>query len=80
MKSENSTDASSLEVPKLISLSTFARLTGMSTRSLQRLRDQGKLPMPVRLGRCLRWVRREVDEWIAAKCPDLSQGQRMRGA
>lgn len=80
MKTESSKDASSLEVSSLISLATFAGLMNMSKRSLQRLLTQGKLPTPIRLGRCLRWVRKEVDDWIAAKCPDLSRVQKLRGA
>lgn len=80
MKNEKSMDAGSQEVPSLISLATFSQLMGISKRSLQRLLTQGKLPTPVRLGRCLRWVRKEVDAWIAAKCPDLSRVQKVRGA
>lgn len=48
-----------------------ARLAGISRSTWHRLRAAGKLgPLPIRLGRSLRWRQSEVSAWIDAGCPD----------
>jgi hypothetical protein len=39
-----------------------------------RLRSQGDLPSPVRVGKSLRWIRAEIETWIEAGCPTCAQG------
>lgn len=46
-----------------------AELLSISRSMVHKLRAQGKLPEPVRLGRCLRWSRNEIADWINAGCP-----------
>ncbi len=36
---------------------------------LYELKSQGKLPMPVRLGRRLLWPKDEIERWVRAGCP-----------
>jgi predicted DNA-binding transcriptional regulator AlpA len=54
----------------LIDIEEFARLAGVSSRSLRRLDHQGLVgPSVVELGRARRWRRAEVVSWINAGCP-----------
>ena len=45
------------------------RLLGISGRHLYRLTDSGDAPAPRRLGRSVRWSRRELLAWLDAGCP-----------
>lgn len=42
----------------------------LSLRHVRRLDDTGKLPRAIRLGKSVRWSRAEIEQWIAAGCPD----------
>lgn len=53
----------------LIDAKTFAKLLSISSRTLSRLIDLEAIPMPVHLGRLVRWRLVEVLEWIEADCP-----------
>ena len=57
-----------------------AALLGICRATLHRLRAAGKLPRPVKLGRCLRWDRRELEAWIAAGAPALDHWDAMKTA
>lgn len=50
-----------------------ARTLGVSRSFVHKLHAQGKLPAPVRLGRCLRWRAAEITAWLAAGCPSRSE-------
>ena len=49
--------------------SEVAGLLGISERHLWTLHSSGRLPRPVKLGRSVRWNRRELQEWLDAGCP-----------
>lgn len=54
--------------PRLIRLRTVREKTGLSKSSLYALAQQGRLPVPVKLGeRSSGWVESEVDAWIAKR-------------
>ncbi|MCE9591715.1 MAG: helix-turn-helix domain-containing protein [Planctomycetes bacterium] len=63
-------DATQVEAV-LISMQQVAQRLACSLRHVQRLRDAGKMPPPVRLGTLTRWNRAVIDQWIADGCPDL---------
>jgi len=42
---------------------------GISTRTIYRLADSGKMPFEVRLGHLRRWRRSELLEWLSRGCP-----------
>lgn len=46
-----------------------AHLLQCSTKTIRRLSDSGRMPRPVRIGRLLRWRRRDIAEWLEAGCP-----------
>jgi predicted DNA-binding transcriptional regulator AlpA len=42
-------------------------------RHVDNLRKENRIPQPVELGkRCVRWPRRQIEQWIEAGCPALA--------
>jgi excisionase family DNA binding protein len=54
----------------LIADTEAAALAGVSRRTWRRLLAAGKVPLPVKLGRCVRWRSDELRRWVGAGCPD----------
>jgi excisionase family DNA binding protein len=46
-----------------------AQMLGVSMRHLRRMLSRGEFPEPIRLGRCTRWSRKQIEDWIAQGCP-----------
>lgn len=46
-----------------------AERLNVSERAFSRLVASGKAPTPVRIGRCVRWDGKEIEQWIADGCP-----------
>lgn len=47
-----------------------AKLTGLTERTLDKLRDAGRFPKPIALSkRTLRWRRSDLLTWISNGCP-----------
>jgi prophage regulatory protein len=67
-------------VALLLSDVEAAALLGICRASLHRLRASGKVPLPVKLGRSVRWDRRELEKWIEAGAPALELWQAMKAA
>lgn len=57
------------EPAKLLDVRGVAKLLGCSQRSVYRLADGGKMPLPMRLGSMVRWNREVLEKWIADGCP-----------
>ena len=55
--------------PALLDKRAVAALLSCSVRHVERLRDAGKMPPPVRLGRLVRWRRTALDDWVERGCP-----------
>ncbi len=62
-----------------------AALCGVSRATWHRLRAAGKLPPSLRIARCVKWRRADVELWILLGCPDratfeaaLNQQRRLR--
>lgn len=53
-----------------ITASEVAALLGVSRAHVWRLNAAGRLPEPVRLGKAVRWLRSEIEAWLAAGAPD----------
>jgi excisionase family DNA binding protein len=58
----------------LISIRDIATLLSCSARHVYRLVDARRIPQPIKLGALLRWVKTDIDHWIAAGCPDCRKG------
>lgn len=52
----------------LINAGEFARILGVSPRTLWRLLSAGKLIQPIRIGGSTRWRAAEVRRWIEDGC------------
>jgi predicted DNA-binding transcriptional regulator AlpA len=57
----------------LIDKHAVARLLGVSWRHVDRLRDRGAMPPPVKLGASVRWDRRAIVAWVSQGCPKIRQ-------
>lgn len=62
---------SSDSVSKLIDAAEVSHLLGLSARTVWRLKDAGKIPKPVAIGRMVRWRKDEIDQWITEGCPPV---------
>jgi excisionase family DNA binding protein len=55
--------------PLQLTIEQAAIITSYSIRTLKRLVASGEIPGVTRVGRCLRFNRKLVEEWIADGCP-----------
>ena len=53
----------------LLTAQQFADLLGIGKSTLWRLHASGKVPLPVQIGRAIRWRTEEVHAWVKAGCP-----------
>ena len=53
----------------LLTIDDVARLLSVSTRTVRRLRQEGRIPPPVCVGRSVRWNRESLRQWIESGCP-----------
>lgn len=58
--------------PRLIDAAELAQRLGVSVRTVYRWDDLGFIPRSIRLRRSRRWRSDEIDAWIAAGCPRVS--------
>jgi excisionase family DNA binding protein len=64
----------------LLDATEVAALLGVSRRHVQAMDCSGRLgPMPIHLGRAVRWRRDEIVEWVAAGCPPRHKWMQMKG-
>ena len=64
----------------LLSATEVAALLGISRSAFYSLLSSGRIgPLPVRLGRSVRWDKRELETWIAEKCPSRDRWLAMQG-
>lgn len=52
----------------LLSARQVAEMLNISTRTLWRLKSAGKLPAAIRIGKCIRWRREDLNTWIEEGC------------
>ena len=61
--------------PVLYSVKEVAALLDCSTREVYRLRDARKVPAPIKLGGMVRWIKTELDQWLANRCRPVESRQ-----
>jgi excisionase family DNA binding protein len=69
-------EAAPVTTAALYSIHDIATLLGCSTRHVRRLGDTRRIPQPVKLGSLLRWVKTDIEQWIATGCPHCKKGDR----
>ncbi len=67
-------DAAPVVTAALISIQDVATLLDCSTRHVYRLVDTQRIPQPIKLGALLRWVKTDIEHWIATGCPHCKKG------
>jgi predicted DNA-binding transcriptional regulator AlpA len=50
--------------PEYLSQSGLAQMLQLSVRTVQRITKRPDFPRPIRFGRCYRWFRAEVEEFL----------------
>lgn len=74
------TDATTtVPAPLLVDAKTAAKLLSIGKTKLYQLHAAGRVPMPIRLGRAVRWNADELRAWTAAGCPSRERWQAMKG-
>lgn len=58
-----------LSVRTALSADEVAEALGISRAHVWKLASTGRLPRPVRLGRAVRWPRKDLEQWLAAGAP-----------
>lgn len=67
----------------LLSVGEVSKIVGVCERTIWRLKDSGRMPAPVKVGRSVRWRRADIESWIACGCPSANRWlamQQPRGA
>lgn len=54
---------------RLVTAAEAAEVCGISRSTWWARHADGSIPLPVRIGRCTRWRRQELLDWIRAGCP-----------
>lgn len=54
---------------ELLDAKSVAVLLRVSLRMIWQMRDAGRMPQPVKVGRLCRWRRTDIDRWIGDGCP-----------
>lgn len=58
----------------LIAIEDVAKILGCSTRHVRRLVNANRIPRPIKLVALLRWIKTDIDQWIATGCPSCRKG------
>lgn len=66
--------------PIVVNTAELATLLHVSQRHINDMNKEGRLPAPVRFGRAVRWIRSEIDAWLAAGAPDRNAWNMHRAA
>lgn len=61
-----------------LSAEDVAKALGISRAHVWKLESRGELPRPVRLGRAVRWSKKDIEEWLAAGAPSRDRWELMR--
>jgi len=66
-------------IPKIaLSAEEVADALGISRAHVFKLHSGGRLPRPIRLGRAVRWPRKDLEEWLAAGAPPRDRWESMK--
>jgi len=63
--------------PLLVDAKTAAKLLSVGKTKLYELHAAGRVPLPIRLGRAVRWNAEELRRWADAGCPPRDRWQAM---
>lgn len=55
----------------MVDVSEISEMLSVSPRTVWRMRDSGRMPGSIAIGRLIRWRLSDIEEWIREGCPDL---------
>lgn len=64
--------------PEALSSTQAAQLCGISRSTWLKMQTTGRIPRPVHLGRCVRWLRSELLAWLHAGAPPRERWEAIR--
>ncbi len=59
-----------MDASELVDVRAVGRLLKCSTRHVWGLVATGRMPEPIRLGRCVRWRSADLGLWVRRGCPN----------
>ena len=59
----------------LLSVREVAHMLNLGERTIWKINSTGDFPAPVRIGRAVRWDRREIEAWLAEKNAEAQKKQ-----
>ncbi len=63
---------------ELICDTALAAYLSISRRKIWDMNARDSLPIPVRLGRSVRWRKEDIDLWVEQGCPDRKQFEKAK--
>lgn len=72
-------EAATSTTQRLLRDREVARVMGVSKSMIHKRNRMGLLPMPIRIGRVLRWDANEIQAWIDAGLPSREKWEAMKG-
>ena len=67
-------------VVALVSAKELAEMLSISQRHLWRMKSAGKLPKPIKFGRCVRWMMSDIESFLAMGCPSVREFEARKSA
>ena len=64
----------------LVKAKELAQMLSVSERHVWRMKSAGKLPKPVTVGGCVRWVLADIELFLSMGCPAQKQFEAMKAA
>lgn len=61
-----------------LSADEVAAMLGISRAHVWKLASSGRMPRPIRLGRAVRWDRKNLEAWLAAGAPSRDRWEAVR--
>lgn len=52
---------------ELLTVKELAKLLKISIRSIWRYRSMGAIPKPIKVGKSVRWDRKDIEQWLEDK-------------
>lgn len=65
--------------PLLVNAREAARMLSLGKTKFYELHVSGRLPMPVRFGRAVRWRADELAAWVRSGCPERQRWELLSG-
>lgn len=63
---------------ELLSVPQVAEILGWGGSTVRERNDKGLLPMPIKIGGSVQWAKRELYQWLEAKCPPRQRWDLLR--